>query len=153
MPVRKNLKVIIIVFAVLLMGFLVVACGGQSQPNPNSNTGAAESTAISVNNDTVTQAENTPTVTDPNAGKIVGDTVSEEPTMDPGTTVSPGSYNPEDIMATATGAVLAVPHGDTNGDACLTCHESGTGGASVIPYSHVENKLTNDYCRSCHQNA
>jgi len=45
----------------------------------------------------------------------------------------------------------AIPHPLEGRDACLACHETGAGGAPLIPEDHEGR--TNDMCRACHQPA
>ena len=53
--------------------------------------------------------------------------------------------------AQTTGGVTAISHPLAGRDNCLMCHETGVGGADVIPEDHVGR--ANETCTACHQPA
>jgi hypothetical protein len=149
MQKRKKQALALVILLLMIFSLLLIAC---------SNGGARASDEakqpISINNDSVAFSDQG-FVTDPDAGETVGTVTSGGVEFDSlGIAASPDSYAPPGNLESLTlGVSPAVPHGDTNGEQCLTCHETGAGGALVAPQSHLDNRLTDDYCRNCHSNA
>lgn len=146
MTIRKHTRILILMMTGILLGALV-ACSPQA---PDSNSADA---AASVNNDTVQQGEET-FVTDPEAGKVITPVQSNPKPLEAGDTAAPeGSVglNP-DLLAAVTGVQPTIPHGETNGTDCVSCHALPSA-TNPLPRSHTEAGLTNDYCRNCHQDA
>ena len=50
---------------------------------------------------------------------------------------------------TLVGTTRTIPHTLEGREQCLTCHQTGVGGAPRVPANHAGR--TNDQCRTCHQ--
>jgi hypothetical protein len=65
----------------------------------------------------------------------------------------PGAANatpaPTTAAGTTAGVAPAIPHTLEGRDQCLSCHQTGVGGAPKVPASHAGR--TNDQCKTCHQ--
>jgi hypothetical protein len=147
---QARFRILYLILLVIVSAAMLPACSEQAETT--ETTGASP---ISVNNDTV-EAGDQGAVTDPDAGKLSGTYVNAEPlpAMKPGITAPPEETNPmPDLLASVSGTVPTIPHGSTNGEGCLTCHESGSGGSTMLPQNHVDADLADEYCRSCHQDA
>ncbi len=107
-----------------------------------------------MNNDSVSFSDNG-TTSNPTAGATTGTITSEDIEWDSlGSAQPPEPYaSPGDLAGLVLGEPPMISHGDSNGDSCTVCHESGSGGAPVLTASHLEAGLDDTYCRNCHTNA
>jgi hypothetical protein len=112
-------------------------------PQETTSTTGGSGLSLAIDEETQLQQEKT---TGGAGGAVTSTNIQP---MEPGMTGYSDDPQPPGFMG-MTGTPATVPHGTTNGTECLTCHENGTGDATLLPESHVANKITNDLCVSCH---
>jgi len=146
---QKTKKILITITAlmVLTFGLFLIACS-------DNQDSQVPGIPISVNNDSVVFSD-LGNVTDPWTGKTVGSIQSGGVEFDSlGSIASPSPYVSQgDLAALTLGISPLIKHGDMNGDLCMSCHSTGSGGAPFLTLSHVEAGLDNSYCRGCHVDA
>lgn len=80
------------------------------------------------------------------AGFSGGAVVSNIEPLNPGIDAY-ADREPIGIDAT-TGEPAEIPHGNSNGSNCLSCHSDGD---HAVPQNHLDNNLTNEDCTGCHK--